>query len=151
MNRKQCLIVILALMAAAAVVLAGQPNVNVINPTNRPVPVMTVNRVGTTSTTEQFYSTHITTAATTTVTSTTCYISTIVVSCSNAGTSYTLRIQDKAGTPKILVPTTTLTVPSTGAPNVSLLWDEPIIMTSGIDIITGGTPGVVDVWITYWQ
>jgi len=146
------LIFALTIILAAAAAMFADGNVNVVNPTSRPVPVNVVTRVAGASLAEQFYAAHITTAATTTVTSTTCYVSTVVISCSNAGTTYTIRVQDKSGTPKILIPTTAaLTVPTTGVPNVSLLWDEPILFTGGIDIITAGTPGVVDVWLTYWQ
>lgn len=152
MNRKQILIVILALMAAVVAVFgAGAGNVNVTNPANRPVPVNVVTRAGASALTEQFYAVHITSAGTTTVTSATCYVSTVVISCSNAGTTYTIKIQNKEGTPKILIPQYTLTVPTNGAPNTNLLWDEPVIMTGGVDLVTTGTPGVVDVWVTYWQ
>jgi hypothetical protein len=128
MNRKQILIVILALMAMAAAAFAGKPN-----------------QQG-----WKGYSVHITTAGTTTVTSSTAFVSTIVISCSNGGTGFTIRIQDKGSTPKVLVQPITLSVPATGT-NLSQTVEEPLVMTGGIDIITGGTPGVVDVWISYWQ
>jgi hypothetical protein len=71
--------------------------------------------------------------------------------CSNAGTSWTFQIKDKSGTPLLLTPAITLTVP-TAAPVTVLSLNEPILMTGGIDIVTAGTTaGVVDVWVTYWQ
>ena len=91
----------------------------------------------------------ITTAATTTVTSTRCLISQVVISCASAGTTFKLKIQDKATpSPFVLIPEFTLIVPTDGMPNVDLLWkDFPVSMDGGIDIITTGTPGEVSVWL----
>lgn len=96
------------------------------------------------------YSVRITTNTTTTPTSATAYISSIVISSEIAGTTSTLTIQDKQGTPLKLVNGLT-TVALTTTPTVINL-QSPIVMTSGIDIITAGVgAATVDVWIDYYQ
>lgn len=113
--------------------------------------VMPRKRTGSTGLSPNYSASRITSKTTTTVTASTAYVSAIAIACSAAGTSWTLVIQNKEGTPKILVPSFTLTVPTTGLP-VILQFAEPILMTSGIDIVTGGTTaGTVDVFVTYWQ
>lgn len=98
--------------------------------------------------TPQYYAAHITTNTTTTVTSTTVYIATVVVTCTAAGTTETITIKNKEGTAKTLYISPTLTV---GTPLVLSL-DEPVLMTSGIDIVSaGGAAATVDVFITYFQ
>ena len=88
-------------------------------------------------------------ATTTTAVSSSCSLKQLIISCPDAGTSFTLRIQDKSSTPNILIPTFTLSVPSDGNPNVYLKWHEmPVPMDGGIDLITAGTPGVVVVYLT---
>ena|SRR5256885_12326635 len=87
----------------------------------------------------------ISSSTTTTVTSKSTKVSQVVISCSNAGTSWVLKIQDKQGTPMIFVPPFTLGIPSTGP--LIIKFDKPILARSGIDIVTSGTAGVVDVWI----
>lgn len=72
-------------------------------------------------------------------------VSQIVIACDNAGTTWTLRIEDN-GTPVMVIwPTFTLTVPTTGP--LKVFFDKPIRVNGGIDIITAGTPGVVCVMI----
>ncbi len=113
--------------------------------------VMPRKRTGATGLAPNYAANHITAKTTTTPTAATAYVSAIAIACSAAGTAWTMVIQNKEGTPKILVPSFTLTVPTTGLP-VILQFAEPILMTSGIDIVTGGTTaGTVDVFITYWQ
>jgi hypothetical protein len=96
------------------------------------------------------YSVHLTTNTTTTPTSSTAYISSIVISNEVGGTTSTLTIQDKQGTPLKLVnglATTALTT----APTVAN-FQTPVKMVSGIDIITAGAvAATVDVWINYYQ
>jgi hypothetical protein len=96
-----------------------------------------------------FYSsTHITSSGTTSITSTTSYISSIVVTATNAGTTWTLLIQNKESTPKVVWANsgTGLTVGTT-----FMDCDVPVVSTGGIAIVTAGTAGVVDVFLTYWQ
>ncbi len=90
----------------------------------------------------------ITTSATTNVINTSCVVFLIVLSCSNAGTAWTLKVQDKATTPNILIPAFTLALPTDGKVNIllNLEQDFPLPMDGGIDIITAGTPGVVSGW-----
>jgi photosystem II stability/assembly factor-like uncharacterized protein len=138
---------LLAVLILAAAVIAQAGNVNVVNPPSKPVPVTNVGLAGTTALAPNYYAAHITTSATTTVTSSTAYLNSIVITTTNAGTTWALRIQNKEGTPKVIyniaaVAVGTVTIPLQGA----------LLMTSGIDIITtGATPGVVDVFLNYGQ
>jgi hypothetical protein len=146
MTKRLILPVILFLAAAAG--LWAQGNVNVTNPTTRPVPVQTVVRAGSTSLAPNYYSAHITTNTTTTPTSATAYIATLQITCTNAGTTETIVVRNKEGTPKVLYQSGTLAVGNV----ITMSWDPAIVMTSGIDIVTAGTaPATVDVFITYWQ
>lgn len=96
------------------------------------------------------YSNHIITNTTNTPTSSTAYISCISISSEVAGTTSTVTIQDKQGTPLKLVnglSTTTLTT----IPTV-VDFQTPVKMVSGIDIVTAGAvAATVDVWINYYQ
>lgn len=96
------------------------------------------------------YSIHLTSNTTTTPTSSTAYISAIAISNEVIGTTSTVTIQDKSGTPLKLVngfSTTTLTT----TPTV-INFQTPVKMTSGIDIITAGAvAATIDVWINYYQ
>jgi hypothetical protein len=82
------------------------------------------------------------------VTSKSSYITSVVISCSNAGTAWLLHIQDGVG--KILIPPFTLSVPTDGLPNVNVSFDEPQVMRNGVYILWPGssTPGVADVRIS---
>ncbi len=91
----------------------------------------------------------ITTSATTTAIGETRYLKQLCIGCDDAGTSWTLRIQDKSSPAKVLIPTFTLAVPSDGNPNVLLNFQQSILMSGGIDIVTSGTPGVVSVWLSF--
>lgn len=142
---KKILLLSALLLGYVLVALGG--NVNVVNPDNKPVPVTFVTKVGGAVLATTTYSGHITTNATTNVTSATAYVSTMQVSVSGAGTSWALTIRTKEATPKILY-TASAAVGSVTPINVTV----PIVATSGIEILTAGTtPGVVDVWITYAQ
>lgn len=96
------------------------------------------------------YETRITTATTTTPTSSTAYISSIVISIEAGGAGSTVTIRDKQGTPVVLV--NALSTTTTGTTPTILDFQTPIKMTSGIDIITAsGSAATVDVWISYYQ
>jgi hypothetical protein len=136
------------ILSAAVINAFADGNTNVTNPPNKPVPVTMVTKAGgTVLTTNTPYSAHITTSATTTATSSTAYLNSIVITTTNAGTTWALRVQNKEGTPKVIyniaaVAVGTVTIPLQGA----------LVMTGGIDIITtGATPGVVDVFLNYSQ
>lgn len=96
------------------------------------------------------YSIHLTTNATTTPTTSTAYISSIAISNEVGGTTSSISIQDKQGTPLKLVnglATTALTT----APTI-ISFNTPVKMVSGIDIITSGAvAATVDVWVNYYQ
>lgn len=87
-------------------------------------------------------------SGTTTILSTSCLVRQITISCADAGTGWTLKIQDRRSDfPFVLIPAFTLTVPTDGNPNVQLTFQDPLPMEGGIDIITVGTPGEVAIWL----
>ncbi len=89
----------------------------------------------------------ITSKTTTTFQTGTVVLYQLVFFVSNAGTAWTLTIQDKSIAPAILL-TGTLALPSDGLP-VILKFDQPLRMEGGIDVVTGGsTAGVIDVWLS---
>jgi hypothetical protein len=90
----------------------------------------------------------ITTSGTITAIAESVAITQVFVAVANAGTSWSLRIQDK-GTPVfVLLPTTVLSAPALASWN-KVFFDDPIKMDGGIDIVTSGTPGEVSVWINF--
>ncbi len=93
---------------------------------------------------------HITTNTTNTPTASTAYISSIAISAEVGGTTSSITIQDKQGTPLKLVNGLSTTAVTT-APTI-ISFHTPVLMTSGIDIITAGAvAGTVDVWINWFQ
>jgi hypothetical protein len=93
---------------------------------------------------------HITTNTTNTPTASTAYISSIAISAEVGGTTSSITIQDKQGTPLKLVNGLSTTAVTT-APTI-ISFQTPVLMTSGIDIITSGAvAGTVDVWINWYQ
>ncbi len=80
----------------------------------------------------------ITSKATTNVIAETCVIAQIVISCSNAGSAWTIEIRDKATAPNTWVPAFTLSVPTDGKP-VIFRFEFPLYMQGGVDIVTAGT------------
>lgn len=97
------------------------------------------------------YSVQISTSTTTTPTASTCYISSIVIVTVTGVAATTLTIQDKSGTPLILVDGLATTNTLAGAP-VPINFQTPIKMVSGIDIVTAGvSPATNNVWIDYYQ
>jgi hypothetical protein len=96
------------------------------------------------------YSIHLTSNATTNVTTLNAYISTVAVTNEVGGTTSTITVQDKQGTPLKLInglATTALTT----APTISN-FQTPVKMVAGIDIITAGAvAATIDVWINYYQ
>lgn len=96
------------------------------------------------------YAVHLTTNTTTTPTAATAYISSITVSSEVGGTTSTVTIQDKQGTPLKLVNGLATTAVTTAPTTVN--FQTPVVMTSGIDIVTAGAvAATIDVWINYYQ
>jgi type 1 fimbria pilin len=96
------------------------------------------------------YTKHITANETNTPTASTAYISQITITIPSGGTSSTIVIQDKSGTPLKLVDGLA-TVAINTTPTV-LNFQTPIKMTGGFDIITAGVgAATVDIWINYYQ
>jgi hypothetical protein len=146
MNKKSILTLAISIAAAAAAFADG--NVNVVNPSTRPVPVTQVVKAGASNLGPQYYSAHITTNTTTTVTSSTAYVESGQISVTGTPGTWTVTIRNKEGTPKILYQSAALSAVAM----VPLYWDQPLVCTSGIDIVTSGTtPGVADVFLTYYQ
>lgn len=113
-----------------------------------PSPGVTVTkRDATTGLSPKYSATHVTAAGTTTVTAATGYISSILVVCTS-GTTPTCKIQNKEATPKLFTPPSSMTANTVA---FNLQFNEPLIATSGIDIVATGTSPVFDVFITYWQ
>ena len=123
-------------------------NVFVSNDSTHPIPTtagkMTIAGSALTYTTSQ---SHITTKTTTTVTSSTAYITAVAICVTGAGTTQTLVIQDKSGTPLTFY--TAGTAIAVGNTYINVM---PQKMNGGIDIVTGGTTaGTQDVFIGYLQ
>jgi hypothetical protein len=91
----------------------------------------------------------ITGSLTTTVAPNTIYLYSLQYSCSNAGTGWGLKIQDRSPTPNVLYQIAALAVST--VPVVVQNLNFPIPILGGLDIITTGTPGVVTVWGNYGQ
>jgi hypothetical protein len=142
---KKLLTLTLILVLAAA---SQAGNVVVTNPKSQPVYVTSVSTVGGTVITGNIaYAAHITTSTTNTATASTAYLNSIVITTTTAGTTWGLKIQNKEGTPKVLY---NITAGAVGTVTIPL--QAPLLMTSGIDIITtGATPGVLDVFLNYSQ
>ena len=77
-----------------------------------------------------------------TVTAKSCYVTSVVITCNNAGTGWTLRVEDIDSPPKVLIANFLLHVPSDGLPNVNVSFDEPVLMKQGINLVFSGTAGV---------
>lgn len=85
----------------------------------------------------------ITTKTTTPVVSGTCYISSLMYNCTNAGTAWSVTIQDHAGL--VLYTLGTLVLSTT--PVVVFNLSSPIPFIGGLDIVTAGTTaGSLNVW-----
>ena len=88
---------------------------------------------------------HITASGTITPFSVTCKISQLVISVTNAGTTWTIKIQNKEAIPKVLYINSGTGV-VVGTTVVSL--NVSALMVGGVDIITAGTAGIMDVFIS---
>ena len=94
---------------------------------------------------------HITSATTTTVVSSDAYIASIVISTSAVGTAFVCKAQNKEGTPKILIPALAASAVGTQTLLAGGGREGAILSKGGIDLVSTGTPGVIDVFITYWN
>jgi hypothetical protein len=97
---------------------------------------------------------HIITSGVVTAIDQTIYLETVHISVSSAGNNSKIGIRNKETPPKFVIPMTTMIDPGADVsgqffnPNPQhLFW-----MEGGADIVTAGnTPGIVDVWITYYK
>lgn len=89
---------------------------------------------------------HITTSTTTTPVSTDAILYSINIGVTTAGTTWVLTIKDKGSTPKVAYINT-----GTGVAigQTSIAFPFGIRMDGGIDIVTAGTAGVLDVFLVY--
>lgn len=92
----------------------------------------------------------LTTNATTNFVDQSIYVVQLLLSCQDAGSGgWTLRIQDRATPPAILLPTYTISKPTDGAVFLKK-FDYGIYMQDGIDFVTAiGSPGILDVWLAF--
>jgi len=78
-----------------------------------------------------------------------CYLQQIVATCTNAGTSWVIQIQDYSSPPKIVAQGDTKSA-DVGIPFILTFKHFPLYMKGGIAIFgPSGTAGVIDVWIDY--
>ena len=77
----------------------------------------------------------------------TVYLTTLAFNCINAGTGWSFTVQDRSVPPIVLFAVTPLTVST--QPVILLNLSAPIPMMGGLDIVTNGTPGHVNVWGNY--
>lgn len=96
------------------------------------------------------YEVLLTTNTTTTPTATLSYISSIVITVDTAGTTSSVTIADKSGTPVTLVNGLS-TATAFLAPTI-YNFQTPIKMTGGFTIVTAGAvAATVSVWVNYYQ
>ena len=95
---------------------------------------------------------HITTSTTTNVVNKSVYLTRVLISMVDTGTSWTVGIADK-GTPVSYVIPPVLPEKTVDAAGRAWAPEQPILMEGGIDVITatggGGTPGNANIWIWY--
>lgn len=102
---------------------------------------------------EKILSYHVTTNDTIVVTDQSAYFLWMLLSVTSTGggTNWTFKVQNKETPPKAIV-ALTLSSPGNAQDVKGGIFDppEPIIMMNGIEIVTAaGTPGILDVWITF--
>jgi hypothetical protein len=94
----------------------------------------------------QYTSKHITTSGTITVVDKPCFLLWLAVIVTLPGTTWTIRVNNREGTPEIIYMNTGTGV-SVGPDYVH--FPEKMLMRSGINIVTAGTAGAMDVFMAY--
>jgi len=91
----------------------------------------------------------ITTSATTTVWAESCQLHSLRLVVSGAPTAWTVTVQNKESPAKIFYVSDALNSPATIQVPFPQEGDKvvPVPMINGIDIVTAGTPGVLNAWI----
>ena len=82
-------------------------------------------------------------------TSATAYLYTLIYNCTNAGTTWTIKIQDNSTTPNVLYNLGAAVVSTT--PVVVVALSAPIPIIGGISVVTTGTAGSLNIWGNYSQ
>lgn len=108
------------------------------------------NGIQPTATTLNTYSARITTNTTTTPTAALCYVSSITICVETAGTTTTVDVRDKSGTPIYVIRSVATTaIPANG--DLVYNFQTPIKMVGGIDIITtGAVAAALGVFVNYY-
>src|SRR4030095_17253626 len=76
------------------------------------------------------------------------YVTSVVLNCSNAGTSWTLKIQDRGSPPLVLIGPISLAIPLPDPPSGKFeLANDRVRMRGGVDAVTAGTAGSVGLWL----
>lgn len=118
--------------------------------------VMPRKRTGGSGLSPSYVSGRINTSTTTTIVAATCYLSSLHMTCLNTGAAWSMKVQDGQATAKTLIPNFVLNANLGFGPlfenPIILSYSEPIICTTGINVVTvGGATGNVDYFATYWQ
>jgi hypothetical protein len=96
-----------------------------------------------------YVSKRINSSATTPLVNGSTYVTSVVINCSGAGTGWTLKIQDRSSPPQILLGPISLANPLPDPPSGKFeLANDRVALRGGVDAITAGTPGVLDIWLT---
>jgi hypothetical protein len=91
---------------------------------------------------------HINSNTTTNISQLDMFVSTLLVAVSGSPTSWTIKIQTREATPKVIYSKTFSAAQA--LPDVVLALPFPAKFVSGLDIVTSGTtPGIADVWVSY--
>jgi hypothetical protein len=77
------------------------------------------------------------------------YLYNLMYNCTNAGTSWSITIQDRSPTPIVLYTLAALVVST--VPVVIVNLQAPVPLIGGLDIITAGTAGSLGLWGNYSQ
>jgi hypothetical protein len=96
-----------------------------------------------------YVSKRINTSATVPLVNGSTYVTSVVINCSQAGTGWTLKVQDRGSPPLILLGPISLAVPLPDPPAGKFeLANDRVRMRGGVDAVTAGTAGTLDLWLT---
>lgn len=134
--------------------IAGSTGANYVESVTGIQDVMPRKRTASTGLAPSYISGRINTSTTTTIVAATCYLSSLHICCVNSGAAWSMKVQDGQAVPIVFIPNCILNNIVTGSNNPLFAYSfaEPILFTSGINVVTvGGAAGNVDYRATYWQ
>lgn len=137
--------------------IAGSTGTNYVESVSGVQDVMPRKRTASTGLSPNYISGRISSSTTTTLVNATCYLSSLHMTCVNTGAAWAMKVQNGEATAKVLVPNFVLNVNFSFAGlayanPVVLQYAEPILCTSGINVVTvGGSAGNIDYFATYWN